>query len=297
MAQSAPRRSLVDHVHEHLVAQLAAREIKKGDRVIAREIAELLEVSRTTVNKAVDRLIKEDLVAPDPGRHPIVVGVPAKLKVHDVEAFDFANQTDACYEALLEHVLRGEVKPGDIIKERGLAMEMQVNPATLRRAAEWLRNDGLLERLPRRGWRVCQLSGKDIRNAFEIRLVLEPIAIAQAVHQITDATLNEMHATTERLIALGENASVYDRRTADLDFHTAILDATGNKILAETLEPLIRKLLLITTVSFRYARAAKTFEEHLEIIAALRDRDEKTAVKRMKAHLRAARNHNQKIWE
>ena len=102
---------------------------------------------------------------------------------------------------------------------------------------------------------------------------------------------------TQRLIDLGEQATVYDRRDADSQFHQKLCQASGNRILAETLEPLIGKVLLITTVSFRYGRASRSFEEHKVVLEALRKRDEKDAVKAIKSHLRNAMKFNAAIWE
>lgn len=297
MSEPLPRESLADKVYQYLKTQLANRQRAVGDRLNARQIAVELDVSRTTINKAIERLIEDGLVKVNESRHPVVATLPAKLKIHDTNEFEFSNQTDSTYEILLEKILRGDLGPGEIVKERPLAIDLGVNPATLRRAAEWLRGDGLLERLPRRGWRVSLLSPRDIRDAFDIRLLLEPRAVTEAVHWITEDDLDHLEEEADRLINLGESATVYERREADSRFHQTICQASGNRMLTETLEPLIRKVLLITTVSFRYGRASRSFEEHKIVIKAMRDRNEKEAAKHIKAHLRNAKKFNAELWD
>lgn len=297
MTEPVQRVSLAERVYQHLKAQLAGRELNIGDRINARQIAVELSVSRTTVNKAIESLVADGLVAADASRHPVVAALPAKLKVYESPQFEFLNQTESTYELLLERMLRGDFGPGDIIKERRLAMELGVNPATIRRAAEWLRNDGLLERLPRRGWRVVLLTPRDLRDAYEIRMLLEPLAVAGAVQRISTQELDELTAQTDRLIALGEKATVYDRREADHRFHKAICGASGNRTLSAILEPLIRRILLITTVGFRYGRSMRSFEEHRGILEAIQSRNEKESVRRMKCHLRNAMKFNAEVWE
>lgn len=297
MPEPAPRQSLVDRVFQHLMAQIACRQLEVGDRLHSRQIASELEVSRTTVNKAIERLIADGWVDVDGSRHTIVVARPRKLRIHEESEFEFANQTDTAYELLLERVLRGDFGPGDTIKERPLAAELNVNPATLRRAAEWLCRDGLLERLPRRGWRVSMVSPADIRETYDIRLLLEPRVISSAVQRISESVLDDLQEDTQRMINMGETATVYDRRNADYKFHKTLCEASGKRILSETLEPLIRKVLLITTVGFRYGRSSRSFEEHGQIIAALRARDEKSAIKSLKAHLRHAKKFNVEVWD
>jgi DNA-binding GntR family transcriptional regulator len=53
----------------------------------------------------------------------------------------------------------------------------------------------------------------------------------------------------------------------------------------------------MTTVSFRYARAARSFEEHRQLLAALRARDEREAAKLIKLHLCNAAKFNAELWE
>jgi DNA-binding GntR family transcriptional regulator len=197
----------------------------------------------------------------------------------------------------LEQILRGDYPPGEVVKERRLAMDIGVNPATIRRAAEWLRRDGLLDRLPRRGWQVTLLSPRDLKDAYEIRLLLEPLAIRGAIQRITTDELDQLSDQTERLIAMAEQATVYDRREADHQFHKVICEASGNLTLVQTLLPLVRKILLITTVGFRYGRSMRSFEEHREILKAMNARDETEAVKRIKSHLRHAMKFNAEMWE
>ena len=56
------RQSLADRVFEYLVGQLATRKVKIGERINARQVTEDLSVSRTTVNKALERLVKSKWV-------------------------------------------------------------------------------------------------------------------------------------------------------------------------------------------------------------------------------------------
>ena len=131
----------------------------------------------------------------------------------------------------------------------------------------------------------------------QIRLLLEPLAVPGAVSRISEETLGALEEETQRLISLGEKASVYDRRTADYQFHRSICEASGNRVLTQTLDPLIRKVLLLTTVGFRYGRASRSFEEHLEVLKALRARDEALTAQRLRDHLRTALKFNVDVWE
>src|SRR5688572_28391063 len=100
------RQSLADRVHDHLVALLSLKQLKIGARINARKITEELSVSRTTVNKALDRLIDSGWVRINDHGRPIVAAYPPKKAVQvDSSLFDFSNQTDSIDEAILERIL------------------------------------------------------------------------------------------------------------------------------------------------------------------------------------------------
>jgi len=291
------RQSLSDRVFDYLLGQLAARKLKIGERINARQVTEDLSVSRTTVNKALEKLVKSKWVKFNGTGRPLVASYPPKNKTATAPDFDFSNQTDSAYEIILERILHGDVQPGQIIKERPLATELRVNPATVRRASEWLSKDGLVVRLPRRGWRVAMLSSRDLHDIFKIRLLLEPLAVQGAIHHLTDDLLDDLIAQTDRMIASGEKSTVGERRKADHSFHMTLCEASASKVLMETIDPLVRKVLLITTVGFRYGRVSQSFEEHKRILEAIRKRNPEEAVKRLQAHLNNSLSRNLETWE
>ena len=292
------RQSLSDRVFHFLTARLATRQVKIGERINGRQVTEELSVSRTTVNKALEQLVKAGWVKLTATGRPVVIRYPPKAKAApNLLDFDFSTQTDATYEVVLEKILRGDIQPGQVIKERPLANQLGVNPATVRRASEWLSKDGLLVRLPRRGWRVVMLSARDFRDIFKIRLLLEPLALEKALPLMLPEVLDQLIEETEKMIANGETAGVGERRKADHHFHLTLCHASGSKVLVETLEPLVRKVLLITTVGFRYGRVSQSFEEHKKILQAIHKRDVEEALKRLQIHLESSLERNLETWD
>jgi DNA-binding GntR family transcriptional regulator len=297
---SIRRESLTDHVHRYLLARLAAHGVPIGSHLNALPIAEELAVSRTTVNKAIARLIESGLVRPDGGRRPVLVSYPQESPAvveTEAAAFRFANQTEQTYEAILERILRGDFRPGEAIKERRLAKELGVNPVTTHRAAERLCGDGLLVRLRRRGWQVVSPRRDDLREIYRIRMMLEPGAFALATPRVSEATLDALARDAERIGELGVRSSIYDRRQSDYRFHRELLEASGNRVLTETVDPLVRKAHLITHVAFRKSSVVRSNEEHQLILEALRRRDARGAANQVRAHLRAALKHNIEVWD
>jgi DNA-binding GntR family transcriptional regulator len=295
MMAGAARQLLVDQVYRYLLSRLSARQLPIGTHLNALEIAESLSISRTTVNKAVLGLINAGFVKPDAGRRPMVIALPSETVAVPVE-FAFANQTERTYESILNRLLRGDFQPGETVKERRLALDLNVNAVTVHRAAEWLCNDGLFVRLRRRGWQVATLRLEDLKDIYRVRLMLEPLTLHAGVVGLPAAEIDALSAQSDRLIAAGESATVFERRQADCAFHMALAQACNRPVLAETLEPLIRRAILNTTVDFRYGRVTACFTEHKSILAALRRRNVEQAKRLLKEHLKAAARQNISTW-
>lgn len=298
--QTLPRPLLVDRVHEYLVGQLAAKRLPLGSHLNAERVASSLGASRTTVNKAISRLIDDGYVRPDINRRPIVSAYPPEHLAPTEPSFAFANQTERTYEAILARLQRGDLAPGESLKESRLARELGVNAVTVHRAAEWLCNDGVLIRLRRRGWQVVKLGLDELDDVFRIRQLLEPLAIRYAVLLMPQEALDELDALTARMLATGDQAEAFERRQADFDFHRGLAVASGHHILVETLEPLIRKLLMLTIAENRGdgpGTVHDDWQEHQAILEALRQRDEAEAIRAMKTHLRNAQHRIASRWE
>jgi DNA-binding GntR family transcriptional regulator len=174
---------------------------------------------------------------------------------------------------------------------------MGVNAVTVHRAAEWLSKDGLLVRRPRSGWQVVALRLIDLKDIYRIRLLLEPMAVERATPRITDSLLDDLEAECARIMEQGERAGVYDRRRADVRFHQALAEASGSRMLAATLEPLIHRSILTTTVRFRFGKVSESFAQHREVIRGLRARNRDLAVAAIKHHLRDALQQNVRVFE
>lgn len=280
-----------------------AQRLAVGHQLNTSEIARSLGVSRTTVIKAVESLIDAGWVQSDSGQAPVVVARtvnPAHTELDPTpppqNGFEHANQTDATYREILERVLRGDFVPGKIIKAKPLADELSISLTTIRQALEWLCRDGLVERIPRRGWKIVMLTLRDTMNIYDIRLCLEPMIMKSVVRKISQKQLDTLMAETDQMIAMNlENSSRLDHRQYDYEFHRTLLEISGNRMLLETLDPILRKLML--TIWYKRVSHQDTYTEHKHVLEAIQQRDAQQAIEKQRAHLRNALNKSVTAWE
>lgn len=293
MASTISRQLLSDQIYEYLLAELAFGRLPIGSNLNSLKIAEELDVSRTPVDRAITRLVGAELVRYDENRQPVVVALPSKASTNKA-AFEFTNQTDRAYNALLDKIIRRELEPGQTINEAPIAQELRLNRTSIHRAAERLHADGLLLRLPRRGWQIVCLNQSDASEIHLMRQLLEPIVVENVVKHIDQVTLDELMRETDKMLTKGENADPLERRLIDLKFHCTLSECSGHRMIAETLAPLFRKLILTMKLDDRVV--SQSYLEHKAILNAIIKRDKKKAVKAMNDHLNKSAQRVQNLF-
>src|SRR5579871_3394760 len=78
---------------------------------------------------------------------------------------------------LRQEILSGALTPGERLVEEHLTQRFGTSRAPLREALRQLAEQGLIEHLPRRGFRVAELSAADADELFGLRNVLERYAV------------------------------------------------------------------------------------------------------------------------
>lgn len=155
-----------------------------------------------------------------------------------------ATQIDHVVSRLRDMVLSGELAPGERIVEIPFAARLGVSRTPLRLALIELELEGLLERLPTRGYRVRAFSMDDIADAVDVRGVLEGMAARLvAEHGVSEPGLAGLSDAVRRgrelLDAADRTGQVLDAeawRAINGQFHQALVAAANNRALASALE-------------------------------------------------------------
>lgn len=176
----------------------------------------------------------------------------------------------AVYEQLRSAILSGTLEPGQRLVPAEIGARSQVSSMPARNALMRLEAERLVTRAPHREYVVATFSGKEIREVYDVRIVLEGFAARLATERITAGGLKELAEIlrqSERYLDQGKTDLLAE---ANGEFHVAVCRHAGNDQLAETLQ-----LLRDKSARFRaaYYRKWKTPElalrEHSEILSAL----------------------------
>jgi DNA-binding GntR family transcriptional regulator len=188
-------------------------------------------------------------------------------------------------ESLRDAILRGRFKPGQRLAEAPLANTLKVSRAPVREALASLEQEGLVTRSMNRGTTVISLSRKDVDEICSLRLVLEILAVRQAIESGTDEHWARLAANVRET----EKARTPEQlATLDLEFHDTLMRAAGHGRLLNTwlgLRSQIRLLMIRRNLSDANSHRA-TVHGHKELLEAIRERNMTRAVALVETHHR-----------
>jgi DNA-binding GntR family transcriptional regulator len=127
-----------------------------------------------------------------------------------------------------ERILSGALAPDERILLDAIADDLGMSPIPVREALRTLATEGLVARLPRRGYKVAPVTLADLDETYRVRLLLEPLAVSLAVPTLTAADLKTLHRELE---LLGEAFTALDweaHRTHHRAFHFGLYDRCGS---------------------------------------------------------------------
>ena len=202
-----------------------------------------------------------------------------------MDQIDARDRWEKVLERLREMVLRGELRPGERLREEDLATLFGVSRGPVREAIRALEVSGLAVRVQRRGSFVSPFGPHDLEEVFSLRGVLEELAVRRAMTKHPLDVVSEL----ERCIRGMREADASGDRDAlleyDLAFHSAFYAAADHGRLLATWRSLIDPIRVLVSVTSQ--ALSRTVPDHELILAAAR-RGPDECVAAVRAHLAAA---------
>jgi len=179
------------------------------------------------------------------------------------------------YHYLRELLLNGEISPLQRLIETKIAKEIGTSRTPVREALHILESEGLLESIPRVGYRVKQLTWDEIEEICEIRAVNECLAARWAMKRITPTQLQDLEknvAASEVEVRQGTPKSFVE---LDAEFHEILARASGSERLLELCQVLRRHMLRYRIESIsREENVLRAIEGHKAILACIKRKHE-----------------------
>jgi DNA-binding GntR family transcriptional regulator len=198
----------------------------------------------------------------------------ASLSIGDYAAHRTAHQH--VREALRRAILKGSLAAGTHLVQAQLATQLQVSTTPVREALRDLAAEGLVEFDPHRGAIVHELNLQELLEIFEIRRVLEPLAIQKTVQVITDEELTIIQGIESEMAATKDAAAWTE---LNWRFHQILELSHSTSRLRNFLKNVqdASSLYVALSVATSPERMARGNEQHQRILQAVHARDAATA--------------------
>lgn len=173
------------------------------------------------------------------------------------------------YKAIRRAIRDGKIPRGQFFSETTLAESLGVSRTPVREALLNLYRDGVVEIVPKRGYRLIDLDETAIIEIRLLRVALEQIVAGRLCQTITPEQVVEL-----RSILAGAEAQPDDMYTIDENFHIRMAEMAGlHQIRRELLSVRGKMYLIASGARLPSLRDEKVAREHHALVEALESHD------------------------
>lgn len=195
---------------------------------------------------------------------------------------------ERAYRLIVDSLIDG-YKPGDFLYECALAKKFNMSRTPIALALNALVNEGLLNKLPKKGCQIPRLSIEDAHEVFCTRRALEMEAIRGIVFQKKPEVLERIQENIEAQIVATRNDDFDCFYILDLEFHRLLVSCVKNKYLYNAWNRVFIRCNIYTNYFLDVFRqhqliAQNLLHGHTEIVDAIKDGHEELAIKNIYRH-------------
>jgi GntR family transcriptional regulator, rspAB operon transcriptional repressor len=197
---------------------------------------------------------------------------------------------DTAYDEIKRRITICAFRPGDYLNEAEISTMLGIGRTPVHQAIDRLMVEGLVQVMPRKGIIVKPVSLDEVMQTIEVRLLNESYCVRLAADRASAGEMDELTSILAR--AQNELATRDGERLMRLDreFHGVLAQSARNPVLTELLGRLHDRSLRFWILSLNTpGHHLSVQQQHLAILAAIRDRDPDGAEQAMRAHIEAFR--------
>ncbi|WNO70395.1 GntR family transcriptional regulator [Streptomyces sp. AM8-1-1] len=200
---------------------------------------------------------------------------------------------DRVAHALRAALVAGELRPGSVYSAPVLAADFGISATPVREAMLDLAREGLVEPVRNKGFRITEVSERDLDQYTELRALIEVPTIGRVTRSATAGQLEELRPLAEEIVARARDHDLIGYLDADRRFHLGLLALAGNDRLVETVGDLRKRSRLYGLRGLdEQGRLISSAEEHIELLDLMLSGDAAAAEACMARHL----GHVRSLW-
>lgn len=192
---------------------------------------------------------------------------------------------DFAFRVLKENVISLEIKPGTMVSENEIAMELGISRTPVREAIIDLTKANVIEILPQRGSYVSLIDSKMVEEARFLRNVLDSAVIETACESQNSKLMTELEENVhlqEFYLDKGDAEKIYK---LDNEFHRLIYTLGEKDIIYEMRSTIMIHFDRVRTLSVETVKDMKIVADHRAMLEAIKAGDKSRAVEMVHKHL------------
>ena len=203
---------------------------------------------------------------------------PAKKSTTDL--------AEQMYAEIYHAIMGMKLAPKTKLTERDLCEIYQLPRHQVRQVLAKLESDGLVDIHANRGAFIANPSEIEAREMFEVRVILESAVLESIVPSLSDRALQQLSemVNDERTAFKNGQREAWVKLSAE--FHIALARLTDNQTLVSAITKYVTRTTLLISSSHPATAGSCSFDEHLEILEAMKRRDTAAAIAVMRSHLK-----------
>jgi len=206
-----------------------------------------------------------------------------------VKAGEKVNLSKRAYEQIKNALCEGKIASGDVISESWLAEELGMSRTPVREALRALASEGWVEIKRGIGAYVKPISSKDMEDLYEVRCLLETLAIKTSVFNISNEEIDSLEKRFRVCLEHYKNGTSPDPEqfsNLDWELHELIVERCQNGYLKTILRNNHFSMKQYQRLSFEALNDIKESTlQHLNILSLMRDRNVNALADTLRDHL------------
>ncbi|ELK48067.1 GntR family transcriptional regulator [Halobacillus sp. ACCC02827] len=200
-----------------------------------------------------------------------------------------SSSEERAYEKVKRAIMLKRLVPGQRITEDWVSKELNMSRTPIRAAFKRLESEKLIELVPNKGAIVYKPSNKELRDVFELRIVLETYAARLAVPNLDDAHLEQLEILLSDELETYKSKNFEEFLRVNGLIHTFLSEVSGNEFLLQEVDKLNQwsdcYLILRDEFYSTPMDEVKSIPEHRVIFEHLQERDSEAAEAAIRNHL------------
>ena len=189
---------------------------------------------------------------------------------------------EQAYDHLQKLITDGQLSYHEIYSETKLAKELGISRTPFRDAIHRLAQEGYIDIIPSKGFRLHQITERDVIETFQIRTALETYCTMQIARDVKEKNNANMRPFFKELDWLMENMKEVMENDQGIDefceydfrFHRKIIDYLENEQFSSVFASFLYRMKRLAKLSLQHdGRMAQTVEEHQAILDAMKNGD------------------------